>query len=503
MAKIKSVFVCQNCGVSRPKWEGQCRDCGAWNSLVEERDIKPAASGRSWTVKGGSKSEQTDGLRRLDETQSLQISTDRWVTGLSELDRVLGGGLVPGSYILLGGDPGIGKSTLLMQVAGQLAGQKKKVIYISGEESIEQTTLRARRLGVSSKGPGPESNQSLDLSFGSENRLPLIVDMVARENPDVLIVDSIQTVYLPDLQSAPGTVSQVRECAAELMSIAKGHRVAVFLVGHITKDGSIAGPKTLEHMVDTVLHFEGDAHHQFRLLRAQKNRFGPTNELGVFQMSGEGLEQVENPSEIFLAERGQTLIGSAVFPAMEGTRPLLCEIQSLTTTTYMASPRRTALGVDGNRVHVLAAVLDKHLGQDFSRHDVFVSVVGGLRVSEPAADVACAAAMLSTLHDRSLDARTVFFGEVGLTGEIRAATYATDRLREATKLGFQTAVLPAGNKKHLAKFLEKGPLTVHWVSHVDDLNTVILSSASGTIKKPAAVKTSAAKTSAPPPSPSA
>lgn len=459
MAKMKSIFVCQTCGTTRPKWEGQCRDCGSWNSFVEEKEIKVAPTGRTWTL---ASSDQGPSLRKLD-TEVKPTQLNRWKSGMGELDRVLGGGLVPGSYILLGGDPGIGKSTLLMQMAGRLANEGRKVLYISGEESVDQTALRAQRLGV----------RDGHVKVGSENRLPLIISFVEQERPDVLIVDSIQTIYLPELQSAPGTVSQVRECAAELMSVAKGKNTTVFLVGHITKDGSIAGPKTLEHIVDTVLHFEGDPNHQFRILRAQKNRFGPTNEMGVFQMSGIGLEEVENPSELFLAERGQCLVGSAVFPAMEGTRPVLCEIQSLTTASYMASPRRTSVGFDTNRVHLMSAVLDKHLDLSFAKNDVFVSIVGGLRISEPAADLAAAAAMLSTLQDQTVDAHSVFFGEVGLTGEVRAATFALDRLREAEKLGFKVAVLPKGNQKHVEKSLGNIKMKLHFISQIQELANLL------------------------------
>jgi DNA repair protein RadA/Sms len=314
------------------------------------------------------------------------------------------------------------------------------------------------------------------VQVASESRLTQILILVENVKPEILIIDSIQTIYLPEVASAPGTVSQVRECAAQLMAVAKNSNIAVFLVGHITKDGNIAGPKTLEHMVDTVLSFEGDAHHQFRLLRAQKNRFGPTNELGVFQMSGHGLDEVTNPSELFLAERGESLVGSAVFAAMEGSRPLLCEVQSLTTSTFMAMPRRTSIGFDVNRVHLLAAVLEKHLDYDFSKNDVFVNVVGGLKISEPSADLAVAAAMLSSMTGDSVPGDTIFFGEIGLTGEVRASTFAIERLREAEKLGFRYAVLPASNKKYIDKSRSesgtaqnKQSLDCRYVTHVSEL----------------------------------
>lgn len=452
--KTKSIFVCQNCGSQRPKWEGQCRDCGAWNSLVEETVTKAPKGSRSWSV--GSSPETAKAALQLDSVIEINNS-ERWKTGIKELDRVLGGGLVRGSYILLGGDPGIGKSTLLMQMAGQLAREDHRVLYVSGEESVEQTALRAQRLGV----------RTAQVKVASESRLSNILDLAANEKPDVLIVDSIQTIYLDDIPSAPGTVSQVRECAGRLMATAKGQNIAIFLVGHITKDGSIAGPKTLEHMVDTVLSFEGDANYQYRLLRAQKNRFGPTNELGVFQMSEQGLDEVSNPSEMFLAERGKSLIGSTVFAAIEGSRPLLCEVQALTSSTYMATPRRTAIGIDVNRVHLLAAVLDKHLDRDFARNDVFVNVVGGLRLTEPAADLALAAAMLSTLSSESIAANTAMFGEIGLTGEVRAVTFATERLRETEKLGFQSVVLPRNCERAVRNYSTK--MHLQFIRHIDEL----------------------------------
>ena len=463
--KTKSIFVCQNCGSERPKWEGQCRDCGAWNSLVEETVAKAPKGARSWTVGPSSDERLVSQAIALDSAIEVK-NAERWSTGMKELNRVLGGGLVRGSYILLGGDPGIGKSTLLMQMAGQLAREDHRVLYVSGEESVEQTALRAQRLGV----------QTAQVKVASDSRLTNILELVASENPEVLIVDSIQTIYLDEIASAPGTVSQVRECAGRLMAVAKSRNIAIFLVGHITKDGSIAGPKTLEHMVDTVLSFEGDANYQFRLLRAQKNRFGPTNELGVFQMNGQGLEEVDNPSEMFLAERGKSLIGSTVFAAVEGSRPLLCEVQALTSTTYMATPRRTSLGVDVNRVHLLAAVLDKHLDRDFSRNDVFVNVVGGLRLTEPAADLAIAAAMLSTLSSKPLPANTALFGEIGLTGEVRAVTFAAERLREAEKLGFQSVILPKNCERSLRSFSvnksasgSSAKVNLRFVRHIEEL----------------------------------
>lgn len=459
MAKTKTIFVCQNCAAERPKWEGQCRDCGSWNTFVEETQRATIKDSRGWSVGAESGNHAPVKLKLSENVKPNSIQ--RTTTGLGELDRVLGGGLVSGSYILLGGDPGIGKSTLLLQVAGHLAQNNQSVLYVSGEESVDQTALRAQRLGV----------RSALVEVASESRLPLILDMAQSLKPKVLIIDSIQTIYKPEVTSAPGTVSQVRECAGQLMALAKSENIAVFLVGHITKDGSIAGPKTLEHMVDTVLSFEGDANYQFRLLRAQKNRFGPTNELGVFQMSGIGLEEVSNPSELFLAERGDKLIGSAVFATMEGTRPLLCEVQSLTTTSYTSMPRRTSVGFDVNRTHLLTAVLEKHVNCEFSRKDVFINVVGGLKISEPAADLAIAAALLSSELEAELDAHTVFFGEIGLTGEVRAASFAVDRLRECQKLGFSKAVLPMAHRALVekSKDIDRKKMSCEFVRDVREL----------------------------------
>ncbi len=451
-SKSKSVFVCQSCGAQRARWEGRCSDCGAWNSLVEER-IAPETPARGLSSRSSSagpeRGWQTGGnggrVTRLSESHTSangpHHGTDRKTTGFQELDRVLGGGLVKGSFILVGGDPGIGKSTLLLQMAGGLAERGSKVLYVSGEESIDQTSLRAKRMGL--------SNSLESILLASESQLETIREIAASEAPDVLIVDSIQTVYLEDLNSAPGSVTQVRECAASLMNLAKSQGIIVFVVGHVTKEGQIAGPKVLEHMVDTVLSFEGDKTHSFRLLRALKNRFGATHELGVFAMDSKGLQEVHNPSELFLEERGDRLVGSAVFASMEGTRPLLCEVQALTVSTQMAMPRRTAIGLDTNRLQLLAAVLNRHLGLGLAQSDLFINVVGGLRLDEPAADFAVAAALISSETERELFAKTCFFGELGLTGETRAVPFAELRLKEARKLGFEKFVLPASNKKQL------------------------------------------------------
>ncbi len=484
-SKNKTLFVCQNCGSERPKWEGQCHDCGAWNSLVEEKVMAAPKNERAaWSVGAPSSAAPSAQIvLKLDSEVEVKASS-RWDTGMHELNRVLGGGLVAGSYTLLGGDPGIGKSTLLMQMAGRLGDVGRSVLYVSGEESVEQTALRAQRLGV----------KSAAVQVASESRLNQILALVEKIKPQVLIVDSIQTIYLDEIASAPGTVSQVRECAARLMAVAKNLNVAVFLVGHVTKDGHIAGPKTLEHIVDTVLSFEGDANYQFRLLRAQKNRFGPTNELGVFQMSGSGLEEVANPSELFLAERGESLVGSTVFSAVEGTRPMLCEVQSLCSSTFMAMPRRTSLGFDVNRVHLLAAVLDKHHDCDFATHDVFVNVVGGLKITEPAADLAIAAVMLSSISNQTLPPNTIFFGEVGLTGEVRASTMAVERLKEAEKLGFTEAMLPVGNKKHIDKNFRSAKIRLRYLKHVGELSKFLIYVAGETTIKNTSAKNTPPKT---------
>jgi len=368
-----------------------------------------------------------------------------------------------GSFVLVGGDPGIGKSTLLLQMAGGLANRDARVLYVSGEESIDQTGLRAERLGLL------EGAAAENVMLSAESQLEVIREMALAERPDVLVVDSIQTVFLSDLTSAPGSVAQVRECAASLMNLAKGHGISVFVIGHVTKEGQIAGPKVLEHMVDTVLSFEGDKTHAFRLLRALKNRFGATHELGVFAMDSSGLVEVSNPSELFLEERGDRLIGSAVYCSMEGSRPLLCEIQALTISTNQAMPRRTSIGFETNRVHLLAAVLNRHLNLRLAQSDLFINVVGGLKLEEPAADFAVAAALISSETGNELDAKTCFFGELGLTGEARAVPFAESRLREAKKLGFERLVVPFSNKKQLAPMGKEALKGVVFVKNAAEL----------------------------------
>jgi DNA repair protein RadA/Sms len=452
MAKPKSVFVCQQCGAQRSRWEGRCSDCGAWNSFVEERSVAPTKGKRSWAVG------EATALVGLDQ-ETTGPAPLRTTTGIGELDRVLGGGLVPGSFVLVGGDPGIGKSTLLLQMSAGLADNGAGVLYVSAEESVQQIALRARRLGV----------RSGEVKVTAESSVERIIELALETRPPVLIVDSIQTVFLEDIASAPGSVGQVRESAAKLMGLAKGQGITVFIIGHVTKEGTLAGPRVLEHMVDTVLSFEGDGHHHYRLLRALKNRFGATNELGVFEMATVGLREVENPSAVFLEDHGDKRIGAAIFPALEGSRPMLCEVQALTSYSPMAMPRRTAVGVDLNRVHMICAVLDKFIHMEVAREDVFINVVGGLRLSEPTADVAVAAALWSSKSFRELPRAAVFFGELGLTGEIRSAIFAEDRLKEALKLGFKVAYLPRTNQRLLKDSPLIGQMDCRWVSDLPDL----------------------------------
>lgn len=465
-SKSKTVYTCQNCGAQRPRYEGRCTDCGAWNSLVEET-FSAEPKTRGWSL--GSSDDSKSGLRSSNSValdQSIEaLDFKRMNTGYEELNRVLGGGLVEGSFVLLGGSPGIGKSTLLMQMAGGLANNNNQVLYISGEESVGQTGSRAQRLGIKS---------SL-VEVASESNLQIILELCRNRKPKVIIIDSIQSIFLPDLEAAPGSVSQVRECAGHLMGLAKTEGMTVILIGHVTKDGNIAGPKVLEHMVDCVLSFDGDMAQNFRLLRSLKNRFGATHELGVFQMNSLGLEEVTNPSELFLEERGESLIGSAVFSSMEGSRPLLCEVQALTLSSPMAMPRRTALGIEVNRLHLLTAVLDRHLDLNLGHSDIFINVVGGLKLTEPSSDLAVAAAIISTEGRKELEAKAIFFGEIGLTGEVRAVSFAELRLREADKLGFNHFVIPASNKKHLSEFRLGKDKKISWVRNVHDLSKLIYS----------------------------
>ncbi len=474
MAKSKSVYICESCGWESLKWQGQCSECRSWNTLAEAPRTAPSAE-----APGGGRRSQLfslsgEGAAPQPFSELPADPPPRRSSGLQEFDKVLGGGLVPGAFILLGGAPGIGKSTLLLQAAGHIsqaaeAGSSKaarrpakpaapaeasppgqgaaaepsgrqKVLYISAEESASQTALRARRLQAAGS-PG--------LLFFSESSLEDILGHAARIKPPVLIIDSIQTVYLKSLPSAPGTVSQVRECAAMLMNFAKSSGAAVLAVGHITKDGSLAGPRVLEHLVDTVLLFEGEDHYPFRILRSLKNRFGPVSEIAVFEMSGAGLAEVLSPSEFFLREKSGDRIGSSVFVAREGSRPLLCEIQSLTLPSFLPSPRRTVLGLDINRIHIIAAVLDKYMGAELGKRDLFVSLAGGLKITEPASDLAAAVSLLSSRYRNPVESQSCFFGELGLTGELRACHFAKERALEAGRLGYQRLYLPGSLKPRL------------------------------------------------------
>lgn len=420
--KTKTAFFCVNCGYQSPKWLGRCPACGEWNKLVEETLERP--SGKNIKFQG--KPQPVTAIQAEEK--------DRWPTGMKETDRVLGGGIVPGSAVLIGGDPGIGKSTLLLQLFHHLARQGRKVLYISGEESAKQIKLRAERVGALTD----------SLYILVEIDLDAIMDEIEESQPEAVAIDSIQTVYSSALSSAPGSVGQIRESAEQLILMAKKKGFPLFLVGHVTKDGSIAGPKVLEHMVDTVLYFEGEAGHAFRLIRSIKNRFGPANEIGVFEMKEKGLEGVGNPSAFFLAERPEKAPGSVVSPSMEGTRPILVEIQSLVVpASGFGIPRRTVIGVDVNRVSLLIAVLDKICGYRLGGHDVFVNVAGGIKVAEPAVDLGVCASLISSFLDRPISPDTVVFGEVGLTGEIRGSLNWEARIKEASRLGFRKCIMPA------------------------------------------------------------
>jgi len=428
--KNKTSYVCNECGATYPKWQGQCADCGAWNSLSEF--VQQPSSGTSSRFAGYAGGAQAAAIRPLSEVSTEEAV--RTSTGLSELDRVLGGGMVLGSVTLIGGDPGIGKSTLLTQAISLLS-QQMPALYVSGEESAEQISLRAQRLGLPT-----EKVQLL-----TETCVERIITLAQQHQPRVLVLDSIQTFYTEEMQSAPGSVAQVRESAARLVRFAKQTGTSLFLVGHVTKEGALAGPRVLEHMVDTVLYFEGESGSQFRLVRAIKNRFGAVNELGVFAMTDKGLREVSNPSAIFLSRHEQQVPGSAILVTREGTRPLLVEVQALVDQSPLGNPRRVALGLEQNRLSMLLAVLHRHGGIGMFDQDVFLNVVGGVRVTEPAADLAVLLAALSSFRDRSLPMDLATFGEVGLAGEIRPVPNGQDRLREALKHGFKRAIVPKAN----------------------------------------------------------
>ncbi|MCP3764415.1 DNA repair protein RadA [Domibacillus sp. A3M-37] len=428
MAKAKTKFVCGSCGYESPKWMGKCPGCGEWNQMVEETEItgKPKRTFmHSDTVMS-----KPSRLIDVETSQEPRVETD-----LKELNRVLGGGVVPGSLVLIGGDPGIGKSTLLLQVSSQLSSKGSNVLYISGEESVKQTKMRASRMDINDK----------SLYIYAETNLQLIHSAIENMKPEFVIIDSIQTVHHPEVTSAPGSVSQVRECTAELMRIAKMNNIAIFIVGHVTKEGAIAGPRLLEHMVDTVLYFEGERHHTYRILRAVKNRFGSTNEMGIFEMKEAGLEEVANPSEIFLEERTKGTSGSTVVASMEGTRPVLVEIQALISPTVFGNPRRMATGIDHNRVTLIMAVLEKRVGLLLQNQDAYLKVAGGVKLDEPAIDLAVAVSIASSFRDEPTGASDCLIGEVGLTGEVRRVSRIEQRVNEAAKLGFTRIIVPANN----------------------------------------------------------
>jgi len=433
MAKAKTIYACTECGAQFPKWTGQCQDCSSWNTLQEEVAPQKSASATN------PKSARFEGFAPKANVQKLQSvsvkGTPRFGSGLGELDRVLGGGLVPGSVILLGGDPGIGKSTLILQSLALLS-EQNQTLYVTGEESAEQVALRAQRLGV----------QDADLNLLADNQLESILDVAIQYKPDVLVIDSIQTLYTDTLQSAPGSVAQVRETASRLVRFGKQTNTIVMLVGHVTKEGALAGPRVLEHMVDTVLYFEGEQNSTFRLIRAIKNRFGAVNEIGVFAMTDTGLKEVTNPSAMFIKRTQEDATGSVVLVSQEGTRPLLVEVQSLVDQSSLANPRRVTVGLDNQRLAMLLAVVNRHAGYSLYDQDVFVNVIGGVKVHEPAADLAILLSVLSSFKNRRLDSGLAVFGEVGLTGEIRPVQRGLDRIKEVEKLGFRRLLMPKGNQ---------------------------------------------------------
>ena len=429
MPKARTLYICGDCGYESPKWAGRCPGCGAWNTM-EETVAAPAPAAKA---PGKIAANQRPGtgaqallLKDIPENTALRTST-----GISELDRVLGGGIVEGGLMLIGGDPGIGKSTLLLQVCDQLASEGQRVLYVSGEESARQIRLRARRLGVTS-----------DVYVLSENAMDAVEEKIRALQPDTAVIDSVQTMYRPEMSSAPGSVSQIRECTSLIMRLCKETGTSVFLVGHVTKDGAIAGPRILEHMVDVVLYFEGDRQQDYRLLRAVKNRFGSVNELGVFRMTGTGMQVVDNPSEELLSHRAKGASGSVVFCGMEGSRPLLCDVQALTSPTFYGTPRRAVNGADAGRIALLLAVLEKRANLRTYNQDVYINVAGGLELSEPAADLALCAAVASSLKDRAVGPDVAVMGEVGLAGEVRAVPQCERRISECARLGFTTLIVP-------------------------------------------------------------
>jgi DNA repair protein RadA/Sms len=451
LAKPTSRFVCQSCGAVTPKWAGRCETCGEWNTVVEEAiTARPGPAGKAPAGKGVA----FVGLAGSAEPPP------RAATGIEELDRVLGGGLVPSSAVLVGGDPGIGKSTLLLQAAASLARSGRRVLYISGEESTEQVRLRARRLGV--------ADTAIELA-AAYNVREIAASLEQANDAALVVIDSIQTMWLDAIDSAPGTVAQVRACSFELIRLAKAGKFSLVLVGHVTKDGALAGPRVLEHMVDAVLYFEGDRGHQFRILRAVKNRYGATDEIGVFEMTDRGLAEVPNPSALFLAERRGNVSGSAVFAGLEGTRPVLVEVQALLAPNPGGSPRRSVIGWDSGRLSMLLAVLETRAGVRLNQTDVYLNVAGGLRVTEPAADLAVAASIASAAFDKPTSPGMVYFGEIGLSGEIRQVAQAEARLKEAAKLGFDSAALPRRLAHGNRKLVAPDGLRLEEIGHIADL----------------------------------
>ena len=454
MAKEKTIFFCKECGFEVSKWQGQCPGCHAWNTLVEAPSGKPSRRGTT-TIR----TQMTTKPAKINEIETQQEC--RRATGMKELDRVLGGGIVPGSLILVGGDPGIGKSTLLLQMCRLLAEQKTKVLYVSGEESARQIKLRAERIGTFSD----------ELYLFSETCMGTVIQAVEEVQPEVVVVDSIQTVLEESVDAAPGSVSQVREITGILLQLAKSRNITIFIVGHVTKEGNVAGPRMLEHMVDTVLYFEGDKMAMYRMLRGVKNRFGSTNEVGVFEMQNQGLVEVPNPSEYLMQGRLENEAGSVVACTMEGSRPFLLEVQALVCQTNFPMPRRTAVGTDYNRVNLLMAVLEKRLGVKLADCDAYVNVAGGMRVAEPALDLALVAALLSSHHNHSMGNGLLFFGEVGLVGEVRAVSQAERRVAEAVKTGYSTCILPESNRRAIEKAanLDTSQIKLIGVKHIREI----------------------------------
>lgn len=452
MAKLKTKYVCTECGCESPKWMGKCPECNQWNTFIEEVDTKLAA-GSSASLLNVAKPQKMNDISMEEE---MRLST-----GFGELDRVLGGGIVKGSLVLVGGDPGIGKSTLLLQLSDNVAKKGHKVLYVSGEESAKQIKIRAQRM----------NSDSESIYLLSENNMEYIQQNIQNINPDLLIIDSIQTVYNPSILSAPGSVSQVRDATGNLMRIAKGEGITVFIVGHVTKAGAIAGPRVLEHMVDTVLYFEGDSHMSYRILRAVKNRFGSTNELGIFEMGDRGLAEVINPSQMLLSGRMKGVSGSAIIASMEGTRPMLVEVQALLSYTSFGVPRRAATGADYNRVVLLMAVLEKRVGLQLQNYDSYVNVVGGIKLNEPSSDLGIIASIASSYKDKEIDDGTVIIGEVGLAGEVRAVNFIEKRINEAYKLGFSKCIIPYNNYKNLK---DVANIKVYGVRSVEEALDIII-----------------------------